>query len=85
MSKKEKAILLTLGGVITTLTVFVTLRLWTSDPATSIIPGWHTTVYPSEITWTIVTIAFLLTILLVYLTIKGGIKLLILLWVKLKS
>jgi hypothetical protein len=85
MSKKEKIILGTLGGLITTLVVYVTVRLGTSDTAYSIVPGWHTTIYPSETTWTVLTIVILIMSLLVYLIFKGTIKLLSSLWTRLKS
>ena len=85
MSKREKIILLTLGGLITTLVVYVTVRLGTSDAAFSIVPGWHTTIYPPEITWTILTIVILVTSLLVYLIFRVITKLLTSLWTRLKS
>lgn len=85
VSKKEKIILLTLGGLITTLIVYVTVILGTSDAAFSIVPGWHTTIYPPEITWTILTLVILVTSLLVYLIFRGAIKLLTSLWTKMKS
>ncbi|MEJ7643713.1 MAG: hypothetical protein WKF87_03905 [Chryseolinea sp.] len=85
MSRKEKNILLALGGLITTLVVYVTVRLGTNDAAYSIVPGWHTTIYSPEMTWTILTIIILVISLLVYLIFKGTIKLLSSLWTKLKS
>jgi hypothetical protein len=75
MSTKEKSILLTLGGLITTLVLYLTVRLGTSDTAFSIIPGWHTTIYPPDITWTILTIIILVTSLLVYLIFRVTVKL----------
>ena len=85
MTKRERTILLILGGLITTLAVYVTVRLWTSDAAFSIVPGWHTTIFPPEITWTILTIIILLTSVIVYLVFRGTIKLLTVLWTRLKS
>ena len=85
MGRKEKIILLPLSGLITTLVVYVTVRLMTSDAAFSIVPGWHTTIYPPEITWTILTIIILVTSLLVYLIFRAAIKLLTSLWTRMKS
>src|SRR6187551_205956 len=85
MRKKDKIILLTLGGLITTLVVYVTVRLVTSDAAFSIVPGWHTTIYPPEITWTILTIIILVTSLLVYLIFRGILKLLTSLWTRFRN
>lgn len=85
MSKRENVILLTAGGLITTLIVYVTIRLWTSDVAFSLVPGWHTTIYPPEITWSILTVLVLGTTSIVYMIFKGTIKLLTVLWTKLKS
>ncbi len=65
--------MLTLGGLVTTLVVYMTVRLGTGDAAFSIVPGWHTTIYPPEITWTILTIIILVASLLVYFIFKGTI------------
>lgn len=85
MSKREKIILLTLGGIITTLIFYVAVRLWTSDAALSVVPGWHTTIYPPKIMWAILTIIILLTSIVVYLVFRGTIKLLTSLWTRIKS
>ena len=85
MSGREKTILLILAGVITTLFVYMAARLATSDAVFSIVPGWHTTIYPHDITVTFFTIAFLVTSLLVYLIFRGTIKLLTALWTRLRS
>jgi len=71
MSKKEKSTLLVIAGLIITLILYVTIRLWTSD-----LPGWHTTIYPPEIYWIFLTIIILLYSLIVYLLFKGTIRLL---------
>lgn len=60
-------------------------RLATSDAAFSIVPGWHTTIYPRDITITIFTIVFLVTSLLIFLIFRGTIKLLTALWTRLRS
>lgn len=31
------------------------------------VPGWHTTIYPAQITWAIVTVILLSTSMLIYL------------------
>lgn len=76
MSRKEKSALLVIGGLITTLILYVTIRLWASDQAISILPGWHTTIYPPEIYWIFLTIIVLLYVLIVYLLFRGTIRLL---------
>jgi len=76
MSKKEKSTLLVIAGLIITLVLYVTLRLWTSDQGISILPGWHTNIYPHEIYWIFLTILILLYSLIVYLLFKGTIRLL---------
>ena len=76
MSKKEKTTLLVIAGLIITLILYVTLRLWTSDKGISFLPGWHTTIYPPEIYWIFLTIIILLYCLIVYLLFKGTIRLL---------
>jgi hypothetical protein len=76
MSKKEKTTLLVIVGLIITLILYVTVRLWTSDQAISILPGWHTTIYPPEIYWIFLTIIILLYSLIIYLLFKGTIRLL---------
>jgi hypothetical protein len=67
MSKKEKSLLLSIGGLITTLILYVTIRLWASDQGISILPGWDTTIYPPEIYWIFLTIIFLVYTLIAYL------------------
>ena len=84
MNKREKSILLTLVAIITILLVYLIFRFSTSDTALSIVPSWNTTIYPPEITWTILTILLILSSLLVYFLYKGIIKGLTLLWKKLK-
>lgn len=84
MNKREKNIVLTLGGLLAILLVYVIIRLSTSDIAFSIIPSWHTTIYSPDFTWTILTILLILSSLLVYFIYKGIIKLLTLLWKRLK-
>ncbi len=85
MSKKEKSILLILGGLITMLIVYVMVRLKTNDAAFSIVPGWHTTIYPPEITWSIFTVIILILFLVGYLILRVIAKLFTLWWAKLKS
>ncbi len=85
MGKKEKTLLLILAGMLTTLVVFVTVKLWAGEAALTIIPGWHTTIYTPEITWTILTILILATSLMVNLIFRVAIKLLVTLRTKLKA
>lgn len=84
MNKREKSIVLTLAGIITLLLVYLIFRFSKSDTALSIVPGWHTTIYPPEIMWTIFIIIILLTSLLVYFIYKGILKSLALLLKRLK-
>jgi hypothetical protein len=72
MNKREKRTLLILSGLITTLVVYVTVRLWTSDEAFSVVPGWHTTIYPTGLTLTILTIGILVTSIIVYLVFRDN-------------
>ena len=67
MRKAEKIVLSGLTILITTLIVYVMVRVGTSDLAFSIVPGWHTTIYPVEITWAMLTALILITTLLVYI------------------
>jgi hypothetical protein len=76
MKNKENIFLLAIGGVITTLVVYVAIRLATNDAAFSMLPGWHTTIYPPEITWAILTVLILGMSLSVYLIFKMTIRLL---------
>lgn len=73
------------GGLITTLVVYAIVRLSTGDVAFSIVPGWHTTIYPPEITWVILTVMILVTSLMVQLIFRWSIKLLTKFWTKYKS
>ena len=73
---KEKSALLVIAGLIATLTLYVTIRLWTSEQAISILPGWHTNIYPPEIYWIFLTIIILLNSVVAYLLFKGTITLL---------
>lgn len=84
MIAKEKITLFTLGGLITTLAVYLTVRLGINGTAFAIVPGWHTTIYPPEITWIILTILILVASLLVYLIFQLAIKCLTLLWTRFK-
>lgn len=84
MREKEKITLFTLGGLLTTLAVYLTVRLGISNAAFAVVPGWHTTIYPPEITWIILTILILVTSLLVYLIFQLAIKCLTSLWTKFK-
>lgn len=76
MSRKEKSALLVIAGLITTLILYVTIRLWASDQAIPILPGWDTTIYPPEIYWIFLTIIILFYSLIVYLLFRSTIKLL---------
>jgi len=85
MSKTERTTLVTLAGLATTFIVYVSVRVLSSDETFSIIPGWHTTAYPPDISWTLLTAIILVTSLLVYLTFRVTIKILTALWTRLKS
>ena len=91
MSKAEKKILLFLGGLIAILSVYVAVRLWASDAVLSIAgwhtvaPGWHTVIYPAEITLAILTILILVGSMTVYLVFRGTNKLFSVLWTRRKS
>lgn len=85
MKKREKAILFTLGGLLVLLVIYVTASLWTSDAVFSIVPGWHTTIYPPEITWSVLAVIILAIGIVVYLVFRGMIKLLTALWARMRS
>ena len=85
MSRKGRIILSTLAGVITTLFIYVAVRLGTGDAAFSIVPGWHTIIYPPRVIGTILAAVILVTSLLVYLLFRGMVKLLTLFWARFKS
>lgn len=67
------------------LIVYVMVRLKTNDAAFSIVPGWHATIYPPEITWSIFTVIILILFLAGYLVLRLIAKLFTLWWAKLKS
>ncbi|WP_160143578.1 hypothetical protein [Chryseolinea soli] len=85
MSKGEKIVLLALAGLLTILAGYVAVKLGTSDAAFSILPGWHTTIYPPAVTWAILVIVILVASFVVYLIFRGAVRLLTLLWAKLRS
>lgn len=85
MKKREKTILFTLGGLLVLLVIYVTASLWTSDGVLSIVPGWHTTIYPPEITWSALAAIILAIGITVYLVFRGMIKLLTVLWERMRS
>ena len=84
MARIEKSVTVIIAGTITTLVVYLAVRLWASDAAFSIIPGWHTTLYPRDITIVILTSAILVSSLFVSLLFRGIIRLLITLWIRFK-
>jgi hypothetical protein len=84
MGKIEKTILLILTGMIGTLAVYVAVRFWSID-VTYIVPGWHTTIYPSEIIWPILAVIILVISLVAYIVLRGVFRILTTLWTKLRS
>lgn len=79
MTKSKKLIFGISAGFLTALTVYFMVRLFTSDMLLSVIPGWHTTIYPPEMTRILLTILILLMSWLVYLMFRGAKKILLLL------
>jgi hypothetical protein len=51
----------------TSILIYVLVRFLIGDTMLSIIPGWHTTIYPPEIIAIVITILILLFITLAYL------------------
>jgi hypothetical protein len=82
MTTKEKSIVFIFAALLTSVIVYITVRLGTGDAAYSVVPGWHTTIAPPEITWSALTVIILLTSGVVYLLFKGIMKFLTSLWVK---
>lgn len=85
MIQVEKIILLALAGLVTALLVYTTVRLSTADITYSVIPGWHTTMYPPDITWTALTIIILAISLIVCVIFRATLRLFTLLWSRMKS
>lgn len=85
MIQVEKTILFALAGLVTALLVYVTVRLSTADMTYSVVPGWHATMYPPEITWTALTIIILATSLIVCVIFRVTLRLFTLLWSRMKS
>jgi hypothetical protein len=65
MSSKEKIFLFILGGLLSCLILYLSVWLWISDSTLSIVPGWHTTIYPPEILWTVFTFGILIAAIIV--------------------
>jgi hypothetical protein len=85
MVKVERTILVILAALATVLFVYATVRVWTIEEAFSPLPGWHTTVYPRDIAWTLLTSITLLGSILIYLAFRTTIRILTKLWSKPKS
>lgn len=85
MNRRKNTILFAIGALITALVVYVTVRLWASEAVFSVVPGWHTIIYPPEITWAMLTVIILVTSLLVYFVFRGTIKVLTVLWTKIMN
>jgi di/tricarboxylate transporter len=85
MKRTEHMVLLLIAAIVTTLAVYVAVRLTTTDAAFSVVPGWHTTIYPAEITWSILTAFILAAGLIVYVIFKLTLRLLTLIRKKRKA
>jgi len=72
MSKMEAKMLGFVGGLILVLVVFVIVRSRAAGAEFSI--GWHTTVYPPEVTWSILALITLALSMLLYLVFRTKTK-----------
>lgn len=72
MSNKEAKILGFVGGLIILLIIFATVRIKSSDAEFSI--GWQTTVYPRDITLSILAIIILVLGLFFYVVFRSKSK-----------
>jgi hypothetical protein len=68
------------SGFISTLMVYGAVRILARDITHSVWPGWHTTIYPPEVTWIILTILIIVCSVLVYFVFRGATKILTSLW-----
>jgi hypothetical protein len=75
MNKRERKTLSAFAGLAIALMVYIAVRLLGIDAAL-VVPGWHTVIYPKDITFSILAVVILLASLAVYLFVCGSIKLL---------
>ncbi|MDB5118844.1 MAG: hypothetical protein JWN56_62 [Sphingobacteriales bacterium] len=85
MKTREKAFTGFLATLLTFVIVYFGVQLFTSDLVLSGTPGWHTTIYPSEIILTRLTFTILVLTLIVYLIYSQTRKILNLLWTRFKN
>lgn len=84
MSKVNRVFLISTSGLLTTLAVYLLIRFVTEDLPLSLVPGWHTTIYPPSVTYVILTALFLVSSLLIYAVFKIFIRLVLMISSKLK-
>lgn len=72
-----------ISALIATLLTYVVIRprFLTIDEIYSVIPGWHTTIFPPAITWTIITFIILIVAILVYSILRFAVKVVSSCWV----
>lgn len=65
-----------ISAVLTTLILYLSVRLWLLDGTYTVIPGWHTTLLPADIAGVWLTTAILFSSLVVWMLFRGIFKLL---------
>gem|GEM_PF-5844617 len=83
--KRERRVFTVLSAIAIILVVYVTVRLLANDTAFSIVPGWHTVIYPADITWGILTALIIVIGLVAYLIFRGIFVMLTVGWRRLKK
>jgi len=68
--KVEKFLVALLGLSILCICIFIIYSLFITDFAFSVIPGWHTVLYPPKVMLAILLLIILVTVFIVYYTIK---------------
>ncbi|MFM7488244.1 MAG: cupin domain-containing protein [Cytophagales bacterium] len=71
----ERVLLMALGFAITCICVFLVYTFFVSDFAFSIIPGWQTEIYPTNVILAITLLVIFTSVLVIYFFVKSCIKL----------
>ena len=80
MNKRNRIGLSIFGGLLTSMTVYLLLKLTITDYTYSVIPGWHTTIWTGESLVVAMTIIVLTSSIVTYLIFKGILRLLKTFW-----
>lgn len=72
LRKTERIIIYSFIGLIVTLVLYMSARLWLlGEPDPLLLPGWHTIIYPPDVSFTIIALIALVPCFLSYFTLKG--------------